>query len=231
MLVADWIVDFGPGAGIKGGKITDIGTPAQFMKESNTLTAQYLRGDKVIVQPESRRPTGDKWVQICNARQNKSQSDQPQNTGGYPLLCDGCERLWKEFLNSRYSLQGTRPGPHEGQRLYRGPTIKSKGSSKRKMCEYPMSSTKLLTLTWHLSDGHRVPTLQPIQRFLTLFAHLYAGLPDAKLRGYKPGRFSFNVSGGRCEACNGNGAKKVDMGLLSDVWVECEMCNGKTLQQ
>ena len=60
-----------------------------------------------------------------------------------------------------------------------------------------------------------------------IFGALYANLPDAKIRGYKPGRFSFNVSGGRCEACNGNGAKKVDMGLLSDVWVECEMCNGK----
>ena len=90
-----------------------------------------------------------------------------------------------------------------------------------------MSLTKLSTSTWHLSDAHRVPTPRPTQKSFDNIRALYAGLPDAKLRGYKPGRFSFNVTGGRCEACSGNGAKKVDMGLLSDVWVECEVCEGK----
>ena len=226
MLVADWIVDFGPGAGIKGGKITDIGTPAQFMKESNTLTAQYLRGDKVIVQPESRRPTGDKWVQICNARQNNLKVISPKIPVG-TLCCvtgvsgSGKSSLIHDILYNALARDlmkaKTVPGTYD----------KIQGVIKAK--NVPVSDVIDKIININMAPIGRTPrsNAATYTKVFDAIRALYASLPDAKLRGYKPGRFSFNVSGGRCEACNGNGAKKVDMGLLSDVWVECEMCNGK----
>ena len=226
MLLADLIVDFGPGAGIKGGKITDIGTPAQFMEESNTLTAQYLRGDKVIVQPESRRPTGDKWVQICNARQNNLQGISPEIPVG-TLCCvtgvsgSGKSSLIHDILYSALARDlmkaKTVPGDYDDIR----------GIIKNRRVRVSDVIDKIINID--MAPIGRTPrsNAATYTKVFDAIRALYAGLPDAKLRGYKPGRFSFNVTGGRCEACNGNGAKKVDMGLLSDVWVECEVCEGK----
>ncbi len=226
MLVADWIVDFGPGAGIKGGKVTDMGTPARFMKESNTLTAQYLRGDKVVIQPESRRSTGDKWVQICNARQNNLKGINPKIPLG-TLCCvtgvsgSGKSSLIHDILYNTLARDlmkaKTVPGTHD----------KIQGIIKEK--NVPVSNVIDKIININMAPIGRTPrsNAATYTKVFDAIRALYAGLPDAKLRGYKPGRFSFNVSGGRCEACNGNGAKKVDMGLLSDVWVECEVCEGK----
>ena len=226
MLVADWIVDFGPGAGVKGGKITDIGTPAQFIKESSTLTAQYLRGDKVIIQPESRRPTGDKWIQICNARQNNLKEISPKIPVG-TLCCvtgvsgSGKSSLIHDILYNALARDlmtaKTVPGDYDD----------IQGIIAEK--EVPISDVIDKIININMAPIGRTPrsNAATYTKVFDPIRALYASLPDSKLRGYKPGRFSFNVSGGRCEACNGNGAKKVDMGLLSDVWVECEVCNGK----
>ena len=226
MLVADLIVDFGPGAGIKGGKITDIGTPTQFMQESNTLTAQYLRGDKVIVQPEARRPIGDRWVQIRNARQNNLQSISPKIPVG-TLCCvtgvsgSGKSSLIHDILYSALARDlmkaKTVPGDYDDIR----------GILKGKSVPIAKVIDKIINID--MAPIGRTPrsNAATYTKVFDGIRALYAGLPDAKLRGYKPGRFSFNVTGGRCEACSGNGAKKVDMGLLSDVWVECEVCEGK----
>ena len=226
MLVADWLIDFGPGAGIKGGKVTGMGTPAQFMKESNTLTAQYLRGDKVIVQPESRRATGDRWVQICNARQNNLKGIDPKIPLG-TLCCvtgvsgSGKSSLIHDILYNALARDlmkaKTVPGTYD----------KIQGIIKEKNVPVPDVIDKIINI--NMAPIGRTPrsNAATYTKVFDGIRALYAGLPDAKIRGYKPGRFSFNVSGGRCEACNGNGAKKVDMGLLSDVWVECEVCSGK----
>ena len=226
MLVADWIIDFGPGAGIKGGKVTGMGTPAQFMKESNTLTAQYLRGDKVIVQPESRRTTGDRWVQICNARQNNLKEINPKIPLG-TLCCvtgvsgSGKSSLIHDILYNALARDlmkaKTVPGTYD----------KIQGVIKKKNVSVSKVIDKIINI--NMAPIGRTPrsNAATYTKVFDSIRALYAGLPDAKIRGYKPGRFSFNVSGGRCEACNGNGAKKVDMGLLSDVWVECEVCEGK----
>ena len=226
MLVADWLIDFGPGAGIKGGKVTGMGTPAQFMKESNTLTAQYLRGDKVIVQPESRRTTDDRWVQICNARQNNLKGIDPKIPLG-TLCCvtgvsgSGKSSLIHDILYNALARDlmkaKTVPGTYD----------KIQGVIKGK--NVPVSNVIDKIININMAPIGRTPrsNAATYTKVFDNIRALYAGLPDAKMRGYKPGRFSFNVSGGRCEACNGNGAKKVDMGLLSDVWVECEVCNGK----
>ena len=226
MLVADWIIDFGPGAGIKGGKITDIGTPAQFIKESRTLTAQYLRGDKVIIQPESRRPTGDKWIQIQNARQNNLKAISPKIPIG-TLCCvtgvsgSGKSSLIHDILYNALARDlmkaKTVPGDYDDIR----------GIIKEK--DVPISNVIDKIININMAPIGRTPrsNAATYTKVFDAIRALYASLPDAKLRGYKPGRFSFNVAAGRCEACSGNGAKKVDMGLLSDVWVECEVCNGK----
>ena len=226
MLVADWIVDFGPGAGIKGGKITDIGTPAQFIKESRTLTAQYLRGDKVIIQPESRRPTGDRWIQIQNARQNNLKAISPQIPIGTLCCVTGVSGSGKSSLihDILYNVLArdlmkakTVPGDYDDIR----------GIIEKK--DVPISDVIDKIININMAPIGRTPrsNAATYTKVFDAIRALYAGLPDAKLRGYKPGRFSFNVTGGRCEACSGNGAKKVDMGLLADVWVECEVCNGK----
>ena len=226
MLVADLIVDFGPGAGIKGGEITDIGTPAQFMKESNTLTAQYLRGDKVIVQPESRRPTGDRWVQINNARQNNLQGISPKIPVGTLCCVTGVSGSGKSSLihDILYSALA--------RDLMKAKTVPGDYDDIRGVVEgknVPVSDVIDKIINIDMAPIGRTPrsNAATYTKVFDSIRALYAGLPEAKLRGYKPGRFSFNVAGGRCEACSGNGAKKVDMGLLSDVWVECEVCEGK----
>ena len=226
MLVADWIVDFGPGAGIKGGKITDIGTPTQFMEESNTLTAQYLRGDKVIIQPESRRPTGDRWVQIRNARQNNLKGISPKIPVGTLCCVTGVSGSGKSSLIHDILYCAL------ARDLMKAKTVPGDYDDIRGIIEeknVPVSDVIDKIINIDMAPIGRTPrsNAATYTKVFDSIRSLYAGLPEAKLRGYKPGRFSFNVTGGRCEACNGNGAKKVDMGLLSDVWVECEVCEGK----
>ena len=226
MLVADWIVDFGPGAGIKGGKITDIGTPAQFIKESNTLTAQYLRGDKVIIQPESRRPTGDKWIQIRNARQNNLKEISPKIPIGTLCCVTGVSGSGKSSLIHDILYNAL------ARDLMKAKTVPGDYDDIQGILEekdVPISDVIDKIININMAPIGRTPrsNAATYTKVFDGIRTLYASLPDAKLRGYKPGRFSFNVTAGRCEACSGNGAKKVDMGLLSDVWVECEVCNGK----
>ncbi|MDE0634994.1 MAG: excinuclease ABC subunit UvrA [Candidatus Poribacteria bacterium] len=226
MLVADWIVDFGPGAGIKGGEITGVGTPDQLIKENDSLTAQYLRGEKEIVHPESRRPTGEKWVQICNARQNNLKEISPKIPLG-TLCCvtgvsgSGKSSLIHDILYSALARDLMRaktvPGDYDNiQGIIDEKTV-------------PVSDVIDKIINIDMAPIGRTPRSNPATytKVFDAIRAFFAGLPDAKLRGYKPGRFSFNVPGGRCEACNGNGAKKVDMGLLADVWVECDVCSGK----
>lgn len=226
MLVADWIVDFGPGAGIRGGEITGMGTPKQLIEENDSLTAQYLRGEKEIIHPESRRPTGDKWVQICNARQNNLKEISPKIPIG-TLCCvtgvsgSGKSSLIHDILYSALArdLMKAKTVPGDYDRI--------QGIIGDETVAVPDVIDKIINID--MAPIGRTPRSNPATytKVFDAIRAFYTNLPDAKLRGYKAGRFSFNVPGGRCEACNGNGAKKVDMGLLADVWVECDVCNGK----
>lgn len=226
MMVADWIVDFGPGAGIRGGEVTGIGTPEQIIKETDSLTAQYLRGDKEIIHPESRRSAGDKWIRICNARQNNLKGINPK----IPLetLCcvtgvsgSGKSSLIHDILYSALArdLMKAKTVPGEYDRI--------EGVIDDKIVPVSEVIDKIINID--MAPIGRTPRSNPATytKVFDAIRAFYTNLPDAKLRGYKAGRFSFNVSGGRCEACTGNGAKKVDMGILADVWVECDVCNGK----
>ena len=226
MLVADWIVDFGPGAGIKGGEITGMGTPDQIIEGTDSLTAQYLRGEKEIIQPESRRPTGDRWVQICNARQNNLKEINPKIPLG-TLCCvtgvsgSGKSSLIHDILYCALArdLMRAKTVPGDYDRI--------QGIKDDEIVEVSEVVDKIINID--MAPIGRTPRSNPATytKVFDAIRAFYTNLPDAKLRGYKPGRFSFNVTGGRCEACNGNGAKKVDMGILADVWVECDVCNGK----
>ena len=243
MRIADWIVDFGPGAGVKGGSITAMGTPAQLCDESDSLTAQYLRGDKQIVQPASRRPGNGKWMQICGARQNNLKAISPKIPLG-TLCCvtgvsgSGKSSLVHDILYNALARDLMRaktvPGAYEKiQGLVLNETGNSgapASESQRAQREKSVPVSEVVDKIIHINMAPigRTPRSNPATytKVFDAIRAFYAALPESKLRGYKPGRFSFNVSGGRCEACSGNGAKKVDMGLLSDVWVECELCEG-----
>ena len=226
MLVADMIVDFGPGAGLRGGEITGIGTPDQIIKGTNSLTAQYLRGDKEIVHPESRRTTGDKWVQICNARQNNLKEISPKIPLG-TLCCvtgvsgSGKSSLIHDILYCALArdLMRAKTIPGDYERI--------QGIENGEIVDVSDVVDKIINI--NMAPIGRTPRSNPATytKIFDAIRSFYTNLPDAKLRGYKPGRFSFNVTGGRCEACFGNGAKKIDMGILADVWVECDVCNGK----
>jgi len=226
MLVADMIVDFGPGAGLRGGEITGIGTPDQIINGTNSLTAQYLRGDKEIVHPESRRLTGDKWVQICNARQNNLKEISPKIPLG-TLCCvtgvsgSGKSSLIHDILYCALArdLMRAKTVPGDYDRI--------QGIEEGEIVDVSDVIDKIINI--NMAPIGRTPRSNPATytKVFDAIRSFYTNLPDAKLRGYKPGRFSFNVPGGRCEACSGNGAKKIDMGILADVWVECDICNGK----
>ena len=226
MLVADWLVDFGPGAGIKGGEITGMGTPDHFLKENNSLTAQYLRGEKEIVHPDTRRSTGEKWIEICNARQNNLKEISPRIPVG-TLCCvtgvsgSGKSSLIHDILYSALARDlmkaKTVPGDYD----------KIQGIIDDKVVPVTHVIDKIINID--MAPIGRTPRSNPATytKVFDAIRNFFTSLPDSKLRGYKPGRFSFNVPSGRCEACSGNGAKKVDMGLLADVWIECDVCNGK----
>lgn len=226
MLVADLIVDFGPGAGIRGGEITGIGTPDELLKETDSITAQYLRGDKQIIHPEERRQNGDKWIEICNARQNNLKSINPKIPIGTLCCVTGVSGSGKSSLIHDIVYKAlardlmkakTEPGDYDNiQGIVEGEAV-------------PISDVIDKIINIDMSPIGRTPRSNPATytKVFDAIRAFYTNLPEAKLRGYKAGRFSFNVTGGRCETCSGNGAKKIDMGILADVWVECDLCNGK----
>ncbi len=226
MLVADWLVDFGPGAGIRGGEITGMGTPDYFLKENDSLTAQYLRGEKEIVHPETRRPTGEKWLQVCNARQNNLKEISPKIPIGTLCCVTGVSGSGKSSLihDILYSALA--------RDLMKAKTVPGDYDTIQGIIDdevVPVTDVIDKIINIDMAPIGRTPRSNPATytKVFDAIRAFFTNLPDAKLRGYKPGRFSFNVPSGRCEACTGNGAKKVDMGLLADVWVECEVCNGK----
>ncbi len=226
MLIADWIVDFGPKAGVQGGQITAMGTPAQILKESDSLTAQYLRGDKQIVKNESRRTTGTRWVHIRDACQNNLKSISPKIPIGTFCCVTGVSGSGKSSLVhdivynalARDLMRAkTVPGAYRDiQGIIDGKTV-------------PISDVIDKIINIDMAPIGRTPRSNPATytKVFDAIRSFYAGLPESKWRGYKPGRFSFNVPGGRCEVCKGNGAKQVDMGVLADVWVACDVCEGR----
>jgi excinuclease ABC subunit A len=222
MRVADWIVDLGPAAGINGGWIVSAGTPQDILADPNSLTGQYLRGERVVSSPSGqRRPTNGKWMTIANARQNNLKNLTVRFPLGLFTCVSGVSGSGKSSLVSRtlepalaHLLNGASEKPGAYDRI-----------------DGLEAVDKVINITQ--SPIGRTPRSNPATYVdvMPYIRELFAVTPEAKARGYKAGRFSFNVKGGRCEACRGHGKKMVEMHFLPDVWVTCNVCKGMRFNQ
>ncbi len=217
MRAADLIVDIGPGAGIHGGEVVAVGDVKEVENNQNSLTGAYLSGRIAIPVPEKRREPGDKWIQIKGASENNLKNIDV----GFPLGCfiavtgvsgSGKSTLVNQILYpalaNAINRSRLRPGAHKGitglENLDKVVVIDQDPIGRT-----PRSNPA--TYTGVFDD----------------IRDIFAMLPESKMRGYQKGRFSFNVKGGRCEACKGDGIIKVEMHFLPDVYVPCEVCKGK----
>ena len=216
MRAADFIVDVGPGAGSRGGEIVAAGTLDEILAEPRSITGQYLSGVKKIPVPSSRRAGNGKFLTVCGAEENNLKNVDVSIPLG-TLTCvtgvsgSGKSSLVGEVLNKtllgRLNHARTRPG-------------------KCRCVEGLENLDKVIDIDQ--SPIGRTPRSNPAT-YTGLFndiRDLFASTNDAKIRGYGPGRFSFNVKGGRCEACSGDGLVKIEMHFLADVYVPCEVCKG-----
>ena len=216
MLEADYIVDIGPNAGRKGGEVVFAGTPKEMLK-TNTLTAGYLNGDKKIEIPLRRRYGNGKTLTIKNCRGNNLKNVTLILPLGTFVCVAGVSGSGKSSLINA-TLQ-----PILSKSFYR--------SNQEPLPYDEIDGLENIdkVVTVDQSPLGRSPRSNPAT-YTGVFSDiraLFVNLPEAKIRGYKPGRFSFNVSGGRCEACNGNGYKTIEMNFLPDVLVPCETCGGR----
>tara|TARA_B110000305_G_scaffold104669_1_gene117750 strand:+ start:2024 stop:4822 length:2799 start_codon:yes stop_codon:yes gene_type:complete len=213
---ADFIVDIGPGAGVNGGEIVSKGDYATVLK-SNSLTAQYLNGERKIELPSKLRPGNGKTLELIGATGNNLKSVKIKIKLGTLTCISGVSGSGKSTLINQTLV------PILFEHIYNG-------------VRKPLSYTKVKGLE-HIDkvveiDQNpigRTPRSNPATytKIFDEVRQLFSNLPEALIRGYKPGRFSFNVSGGKCETCNGGGMKLIEMNFLPDVHVECETCHGK----
>ncbi len=214
---ADYLVDFGPGAGKRGGKIVAHGPMPQILQDKNSLTCAYLRGDKQITMPAKRRGEAKQWLTIKKARANNLKNINVK----IPL---------KRFVCVT-GVSGSGKSTLTIDILYRALAAKLNGSMAK-----PSAHDSIQGIDWvdkiidvDQSPIGRTPRSNPAT-YTGMWSHirdLYTLTPDARMRGYKPGRFSFNVPGGRCEHCEGNGQIAIEMHFLPTVYVPCEVCKGK----
>ena len=216
MRSADYIVDIGPKAGRKGGQVVFQGTPSDMLRQ-HTLTAQYLNGELKIELPKERRKGNGKSIVIHGARGNNLKNIDVEFPLGKLIVVTGVSGSGKSTLVNE-TLQ-----PILSQHFYR--------SLKKPMPYDSVEGIDNIDKVVNVDQTPigRTPRSNP-STYTGVFSDirsLFVNLPEAKIRGYKPGRFSFNVKGGRCEVCGGNGYKSIEMNFLPDVMVPCEVCHGK----
>ncbi|MBM7661550.1 excinuclease ABC subunit A [Bacillus mesophilus] len=217
MMAADYLIDIGPGAGIHGGQIISAGTPAEVMNDPNSLTGQYLSGRKFIPIPTERRKPDGRFIEVIGAKENNLKNVKVKFPLGTFMAVTGVsgsgkstlinEILFKS-LAQKLTRSKARPGEHKDV----------KGIEQLE---------KVIDIDQ--SPIGRTPRSNPAT-YTGVFDDIrdvFASTNEAKVRGYKKGRFSFNVKGGRCEACRGDGIIKIEMHFLPDVYVPCEVCHGK----
>ena len=201
------------------------------VKESDALTAQYLRGEQQIEIPSDRRLVGDRWLEICGARHNNLKNIDVRIpigvfTGVTGVSGSGKSSLINDILHKQLGHElmkaETQPGDHDTIRFI---TVNGDADSVKES-KIEQAVDKVIDIDQ--SPIGRTPRSNPATytKVFDQIRALYAELPESKLRGYKPGRFSFNVKGGRCESCSGNGSKQIEMHFLADVWVKCNVCQG-----
>jgi excinuclease ABC subunit A len=216
MRVADHIVDIGPGAGEHGGEVVHSGTYAKLLTNRKSITGQYLSGKKTIPVPEMRRKPGDEWITVKGAREHNLQNLDVEIPLGVFVAVTGVSGSGKSTLINEILLKSLM------QKIY-----KSKSApGLHKAVLGAESLDKVIDIDQ--SPIGRTPRSNPAT-YTGVFDHirkLMTQTQEAKVRGYQPGRFSFNVKGGRCEACAGDGTIKIEMHFLPDVYVPCEVCKG-----
>lgn len=216
MRAADCIVDIGPGAGEHGGQVVAVGTAEELMQCENSITGEYLSGKKKIPVPEVRKkPTG--FLKVVGARENNLKNIDVEFPLGVMTCVTGVSGSGKSSLINEILYKRL------AKELNRARTI----PGKHKRIEGIEQVDKVINIDQ--SPIGRTPRSNPATYtgVFDLIRDLFAACPDAKARGYKKGRFSFNVKGGRCEACAGDGILKIEMHFLPDVYVPCEVCGGK----
>ena len=217
MRAADWIVDLGPGAGEHGGYVVCSAPTAQFMQCSDSLTAQYLRGEKQIAIPKQRRPGNGQYLIVRDASENNLKHIDVRFPLGKFICVTGVSGSGKSSLVNEVLYKAL------NQYMYRAKERPGKHGS----IEGIENLDKVVNIDQ--SPIGRTPRSNPATytNLFTEIRDLFADLPEAKMRGYKAGRFSFNVKGGRCEACQGDGIIRIEMQFLPDVYVPCEVCHGR----
>ncbi|TYP75767.1 excinuclease ABC subunit UvrA [Paenibacillus methanolicus] len=217
MMAADYIIDVGPGAGVHGGRIIAQGTPEEVMKVENSLTGAYLSGRKFIPVPLKRRSTGDKWLEVRGAKENNLRGVNVKIPLGVFAAVTGVSGSGKSTLVNEI-LYKTLARDLNKARVRPGEHKEIRGLEH---------IDKVIDIDQ--SPIGRTPRSNPAT-YTGVFddiRDLYASTNEAKVRGYKKGRFSFNIKGGRCESCRGDGIIKIEMHFLPDVYVPCEVCKGK----
>ncbi len=229
MRTADFIVDFGPGPGVRGGEVVATGPLAALAQHPRSLTGQYLSGKKQIRVPETRRPRTGKSIRIHGARHHNLKNIDVEIPLGLFVCVTGVSGSGKSSLINDILL--------EALGAKRGEVNEDGDDTEQTKTADVAGRFRKITGTEHIdkvididqSPIGRTPRSNPAT-YIKVFdeiRRLFAQLPEAKIRGYQPGRFSFNRPGGRCEACEGNGSNRLEIDFLADVWVTCPVCEGR----
>jgi excinuclease ABC subunit A len=216
-MASDYIVDVGPGAGVHGGTIVAAGTPQEVMNNENSITGAYLSGRKKIEVPKKRRKGNGLYVEVRGAKEHNLKNINVKFPLGKLIVVTGVSGSGKSTLVNDVLAKGIK------EKLYKA---KEKPGAHKEIRGIE-NIDKLIEVSQEPIG--RTPRSNPVT-YTGVFddiRDLFAKTPEAKMRGYDKGRFSFNVKGGRCEACQGDGVKKISMHFLPDVYVPCEECGGK----
>ena len=216
MRSADWILDIGPGAGVHGGRIVAQGTVEDIMRNKDSITGAFLRKDKLVSNPRHMRRKTEKWIVVKGARENNLKSI----TVGFPLGC----------MTVVTGVSGSGKSSLVNEVLFKS-LLNQFSDKTRKINHDGISGLELVDRVIGIDQSPigRTPRSNPstyVNAF-TPIREVFSKTPQARAMGYKPGRFSFNVSDGRCETCEGAGVKRIEMQFLPDVYVTCDICKGK----
>ena len=217
IMQADYLLDIGPGAGVKGGKVMAAGTPAEVAKNPNSITGQYISGKKKIETPKRRRKISNRWLEVIGARENNLKNIDVRFPLGVFTVVSGVSGSGKSTLVNDIVANEL------SARLNRAQTV----SGAHERIDGIEQLNKVIVIDQ--SPIGRTPRSN-VATYTGIFNNireLFAEQPEAQVRGYKAGRFSFNVKGGRCEKCQGDGVLKIEMHFLPDVFVTCDECHGK----